>query len=290
VVKASLELQDAKDQCFVTNRDRKALHDRFTALGLDPDQVVDDLDGLAAKQTQLDQVAQKLATELAKPADQQNPALIQRLTARRDLLKGQIDTVNAEKQKVADAHLDGDLAGWKQSAQLVADHQSSSQQVLNSLDPLVWLYNATGITMSFEFPSDGSIRAAIRNWDLSSIHDPDTADSSGVSDFSTDNGAIGKVTYAEHGGVFTFEVYAPTATFYFKMFRTRYRDVDGRIHFSGEITRCSVNGPGKPVIVHVRDFVDCGVDDSVVPRAEMPGTPVLRMGIATLTDQRDQLD
>src|SRR5205814_342430 len=160
---------------------------------------------------------------------------------------------------------------------------------LQPLNDLVWIFNSSPIHFSFHFTQASGIQAGIHNWDIAEIGDPEVSEPGVPVEFSTDpsvsragrtygggNGAtMDGVLYNPIGGVFTFNVYTPAATYWFKISRTKYKAIDQRVHYKGDIVRCSVDGAGSPVIVHVRDFVKCGVQGG-------DGKPVLRRGAANL--------
>jgi hypothetical protein len=281
VLQQTTLFDEAKDRLFLLGKTRAERKAKFTAIGVDVVDLAPQLEDLDSKRQDLKDANEQLASENRKPEAERDAKLIARLTKKRDRLDNQIKPVDAALTKVKAARLETELSDWNKLETDLADRRVVASDTLKPIDETVWIFNSSPIVVEFKFPGAGRTEtyAAIRNWDLNRINDPElvSVNAAPVSDFSTDGKTIGKVTYEEEGGVFTFEVYAPTATYYFKIARANYQAIDGRIHYKGDIVRCSVaGGDGKPVIEHVRDFVQCGVQGA--------GTPVLRRGAANLAD------
>lgn len=312
-------LEDTQDQLFTMNERRKVLKAEFDAIQVDivnyPHQIEEELpskqsqltkaqsqsdgltkqsadiksrlDDLNKQESPTDEVKQQIAdlTQQQEKLTQQ----IDKLTQKIAHLNEQIAPILAAQKAVMDAKLEGDVDEWKTLDTQITKKQEEASRYLQPINDSVWIFNSTPIHFSFHFDPDHTIHAGIHNWDLSKIDDTEVAETGAPVEFSTDSFTMGHVHYEPVGGVFTFEVYTPKSTYWYKIARTKYDALDGRIHYKGDIVRCTVaDGYGRPVIVHVRDFVQCGVDASdadVTP--DQVGKPVLRRGAANLVDLDD---
>jgi hypothetical protein len=308
-------LETVKDELFVMRQRRSALVQALDAVKLEGETV--DLtrlrereQGLPEKQadlaslkSQLEELVKSLPVPAPSPtpgagaAPAPGPAVAPETEAQIESLKKKIR--RAEKA-IADvdkwlkaidaAGLSADYSEWKDLSGVIEERETLFNDLLAPIDETVWVFNSSPIRFHFGFEPDRSIRVAISNWDLSKINDPEIAEEGVARDFSTDLFTVGRVTYSDLGGVFTFEVYTPGAVYFFKIARNRYHAIDRQVHYKGDIVRCSVvEGFGRPKIVYVRDFVRCGVDTEglrVAPHEV--GRPELRRGAASLNEQADK--
>ncbi|MGK5084226.1 hypothetical protein WDW37_13100 [Bdellovibrionota bacterium FG-1] len=265
----------------------------FSTIGVDVFNLPDLENQLPDRQTSLDKLQAKLDALLKQSSP--NPEKVKTAQARRDKAKAAVDEVGIQLQAIHQNGLDDAYqVEWKNQGIRLDNAIKKATGLLAAVDEKVWVFNCSPMTFSFSFGADRLIHAKISNWDLSNINDPEVADEEKGSwkDFSTDSFTMGHATYAPHGGLFTFEVYSPRAVYWFKIARAEYdvnannRSSDGRIHYKGDIVRCSVTGFGRPQIIHVRDTVQCGVDTSDLDvQASEVGQAVLRRGAANLVDQ-----
>jgi hypothetical protein len=280
VLKQSSLFDQAKDQLFVLGRTRAERKAKFQAIGVDVVDLANQIIDLDERRGELKGVVSQLEAENRKPETERDAKLIARLLKKRDRLQSQLKPVEEALTLVKTAGLEAELVSWSQLETELAQRRQEASDLLKPIDETVWVFNSSPIVFEFKFKREGAVSAAIRNWDLLKVNDPElqACAPSKSTDFSTDEGTIGKVTYREEGGLFTFEVYALGAIYYFKIACVNYAAIDGRIHYKGDIVRCSVEGgSGTPVIEHVREFVQCGVVGE--------GTAVLRRGAANLADQ-----
>ncbi len=193
-----------------------------------------------------------------------------------------------------------------------------ANEVIQRISRQVTLYDTTDKPrLSFAFGADGAVRAELKPWDLAvfqvvtkfseesgkpdeKVIDPVVGMVGAATEYSTESRSIGKVSFDENGGIYTFEVYAEAnnngvvskAVYWFKIAGTQYDALDGRSHFKGEIVRCSVkDGVGTPFITHpLGDTTDCGVAvseaDLRLP-GDKPGTAVRRRGAINLVDKTE---
>jgi hypothetical protein len=295
VLKQVEELEHAQDDVFAKHVTRTELKARFEAVGVDVWNLPEQEAAAVEKRQELVELKAQLEEASKLPPGEETEAKLKKLRRSIDRAEKVVTEVDEQLKKITEAGLDSAYSdpstGWKA---LVADldaREAVMKVALNEVDAHVWLFNSSPIRFGFEFNEDRTIHAWIANWDLSKINDSEIAENDAPKEFSTDNDSIRRVRFEELGGVFTFEVYSPGAVYYFKIARAKYEAVDGRKHAKADVIRCSVkDGFGKPTLIYVRDFVQCGVsaEDFILGPNDKVGTPVLRRGAASLGDKEDK--
>lgn len=272
--------------------------EKFAAIEIDANELLGEEAGLPEKRATLAEYLKPVEDMLRLPVDRvdaANEKEFERALKKYLRVYNQIEEIEGKLRKVSESGLDREYQVGKDLAQA----RQKSSDLLVPINDTVWLYNSSPIRFQFSFGSGGSgeggptsLQVRISNWDLGKINDPAAAEDGAATEFSTENHSIGRVSYATWGGVFSFEVYTPKATFWFKIARANYAARDGRIYYKGDIVRCAVTGGyGRPVVLRKRDFVRCGIAEGseYVPDGKL-GKVDERRGVANLIDRNDNRD
>ena len=279
------ELEWLKDELFVKMQFKSALKAEFEAQEIDVTELAGQELQFTEKQADLARFNAQLAELQQQPSSDDVDSQIRLVN--RKIIKTRLflDAFAASLQRVTELGWLGKFTEWKLNETEILASQERANALLVPIDQTVFIFNSSPIHFNFTFDANRTLRVAVSNFDLSRMSDPDVAEVGVAKDFSTDAGTLGHPAYSLLGGVFSFELYTPAATYWFKMARSKYHAIDQRIHYKADVVRCSVeHGDGRPVVIYERDYVKCGVSTQGLARAVV-GVPVLRRGAGSFTDR-----
>jgi hypothetical protein len=259
VIDSSLTVDRLTDETVTIKAEQKKLRHEFSEKSINVDEtdqlVKDAVDRKKAFEEQLADVRTQLAREESRTP--RNEAKVEQLRKKLIRLEEKIqeqDTAMADAlEAVRAAGLEAAWAKWSTQSQRRGVIAEDLQRLANTISESVELFQPAK-RVQFYPPSDGGAWSAeIESWDL--------GDGRGGMVYSTADGTIRNVAYAEVGGVFSFEVVTPDATFRFRLARARAGAPDGRTYLKGKVWRTSTDGVGPASRLGVAKIVGGGKEE-----------------------------
>jgi len=238
VLAVSQDADKLVDEEFNLTTQQSPLIKECEAKGLNPASFEEELEGVQKTidfhTGQASKHRRGLEEEEAKPADQQDQKKIDRFKKSLEKALNTIKEIQAKleaRNKEIDKEFEkvGLTSQWEELKSLKVkkeDFLRKTQDVAARLEAAADLTNAPK-RVAFYLQNDGSFQGEMEGWDLK--------DGNGGQTYSTADGSIRSLKYAEYGGTFSWEIVGGELTYRFKMSRYRYKAADGRKYYKGKV-------------------------------------------------------